>query len=64
MNLLLLTLVVRPVRKLAAIADQVSHGAMDAPEFHATGRDEIAELGRSFNLLRISMVEAFKLLKE
>ena len=63
-NLLLLTLVVRPVRKLAAIADLVSHGAMDAPEFHPTGRDEIAELGRSFNLLRISMVEAFKLLKE
>jgi HAMP domain-containing protein len=56
---------VRPVRKLAAIADQVSQGTletiMDAPEFPTTGGDEIAALGRSFNRMRISIVEMIKM---
>lgn len=64
-NVLLATLVVRPVRKLAAIADQVSQGTletiMDAPEFPTTGGKEIAALGKSFNRMRISIVEALKM---
>jgi HAMP domain-containing protein len=62
-NTLLVTLVVRPVRKLAAIADQVSLGTMDAPEFLTQGDDEIAALGRSFNRMRRSLVEALNLLQ-
>ena len=62
-NALLVALVVRPVRKLAAIADQVSLGTMDAPEFPTKGTDEIAALGRSFNRMRRSLVEALKLLQ-
>jgi HAMP domain-containing protein len=62
-NILLVTLVVRPVRKLATIADQVSLGAMDAPEFPTQGSDEIAALGSSFNRMRRSLVEALELLK-
>lgn len=64
-NVLVATLVVRPVRKLAAIADQVSQGTLetirDAPEFPTTGGDEIAALGRSFNRMRISIVEMIKM---
>ena len=64
-NGLLATLVVRPVRKLAAIADQVSQGTLetiiDAPEFPTTGGNEIAALGRSFNRMRISIVEMIKM---
>jgi len=63
-NVLMTMLVVRPVLKLSAIADQVSKGDMDAPEFPATGRDEIAELGSSFNRLRISLRKAMSALRE
>ena len=38
-NILLYRLVVRPVRRIAAVADQVSQGDMSAPEFPAGRRD-------------------------
>jgi HAMP domain-containing protein len=62
-NILLVFLVARPVRRLATIADQVSMGAMDAPEFPTKGSDEIAALGASFNRMRRSLVEALKMLQ-
>ena len=62
-NILLVTLVVRPVRKLAAIADQVSLGSLDAPEFPTRGSDEITALGLSFNRMRRSLVEALNMLQ-
>ena len=64
-NFLLYTLVVNPVRRLRSIADQVSLGAMDAPEFPAGGgSEEIASLGQSFNRMRRSLVEALNMLQE
>jgi protein-histidine pros-kinase len=63
LNLLLALLVVRPVRRLAGIADEVSKGNMDAPDFPATGGDEIATLGTSFNRMRRSLVEAMNMLQ-
>jgi HAMP domain-containing protein len=62
-NILLTLLVVRPVRRLATIADQVSLGAMDAPDFPMKGSDEIGALGASFNRMRRSLVEALKMLQ-
>ncbi len=62
MNLLLWLLVVRPVNRLARIADQVSLGDMDAPEFVVKGRDEIARLGESFNRMKKSLVQVFKMI--
>ena len=63
-NILMTTLVVRPVVKLSTIADQVSKGNMDAPEFPVKGGDEIAALGVSFNRLRISLRKAILALRE
>jgi HAMP domain-containing protein len=63
-NILMSTLVVRPILKLSTIADQVSKGNMDAPEFPAKGGDEIAALGLSFNRLRISLRKAILALRE
>jgi HAMP domain-containing protein len=63
-NILMATLVVRPVVKLSTIADQVSKGNMDAPEFPVKGGDEIAALGVSFNRLRISLRKAILALRE
>lgn len=63
-NILMATLVVRPVVKLSTIADQVSKGNMDAPEFPVKGGDEIAALGVSFNRLRISLRKAILALRD
>ena len=62
LNVLLSTLLIRPIKKLGTIADQVSLGQMDAPEFPARGSDEMAALGRSFNRMRRSLVEAIEML--
>ena len=61
-NILMTTLVVRPVLKLAAIADQVSLGHLDAPAIPVKGGDEIATLGLSFNRLRITVTKALEAL--
>jgi protein-histidine pros-kinase len=64
LNLMLSLLVIRPIKKLGAIADQVSLGKMDAPEFAAKGRDEMAALGQSFNRMRRSLAEAIHMLDQ
>ena len=63
LNLLLALLVVRPVRRLAGIADEVSKGNMEAPDFPSKGGDEISTLGTSFNRMRRSLVEAMNMLQ-
>lgn len=62
-NLVLYFLVVRPVRRMAQIADQLSVGDTTAPEFPVTGGEEIAALGRAFNRMRISLNKALKMLE-
>ena len=61
-NLVLYLLVVRPVRRMAQIADRLSVGDASAPEFPVSGGEEIAALGRSFNRMRKSLDKALKLL--
>jgi len=63
-NIVLGAIVVRPVRKLAEIADEVSKGNMDAPEFPSGGSDEIGTLVASFNRMRRSLVEALNMLQQ
>ena len=62
LNLLLWTLVIRPVRRLSALSDRVSLGELDAPEFIVRSRDEIGVLTGSFARMRKSLVHALKLL--
>jgi HAMP domain-containing protein len=63
LNILLTTLIVRPVRRMSLIADEISTGNMSAPEIQPKGRDEIASLGTSFNRMRRSLENAMKLLE-
>ena len=63
MNLLLHFVIVKPIRRMSAIASEVSLGNMDAPEFAERGRDEIASLAGSFNRMRRSLANAMKLLE-
>jgi protein-histidine pros-kinase len=62
-NLVLYLVIVRPVRRMAAIADEVSLGNMAAGEFPARGSAELTDLARSFNRMRTSLAKALKMLE-
>ena len=47
-------IVTGPVRRMSHIAEEVSLGRSDAPQFHGRGSDEIARLGQSFTRMRRS----------
>ena len=57
-------MVIRPVTKLSKLADQVSLGDMDVPDFTRRGRDEIGVLAESFNRMKKSVVQAMKMLED
>jgi protein-histidine pros-kinase len=63
LDIVLLFTVVRPLRKLSAMADQISVGRMDMPELPVRGSDEIAVLAGSFNRMRRSLERAMKMLE-
>jgi protein-histidine pros-kinase len=63
LNVMLNSLIVHPIRKLARAADEVSTGNFDIPEFQAGGKDEIKVLGASFNRMRRSLEKAMKMLE-
>lgn len=63
LNGMLWWLVIRPVTKLARLADRVSLGEMNAPPFAAGARDEIGKLAQSFTRMRKSLVQAMKMLE-
>jgi HAMP domain-containing protein len=62
LNLMLYRLVIRPVSALSGIADRVSLGEFDAPEFKVQSNDEIGVLSESFNRMRTSLAHAMKML--
>lgn len=61
LNLLLWWMFVRPVTRMAALADKVSLGE-DAPDFAHASRDEIGSLARSLSRMRNSLVQAIRML--
>ncbi len=63
LNLLLHFVVLQPMRRLSAMADQVSHGDMEVENVPVKGSDEVAALTCSFNRMRISLVTALKMLE-
>ena len=64
LNLMLLAMVIRPVTRLSRLADQVSMGEIEVPDFKAGGKDEIGVLADSFNRMKKSVVQAMKMLEE
>jgi HAMP domain-containing protein len=61
-NVLFYTLVLRPMGRIAVIANAISEGRSDAEQFSIHGNDEIATLGKAFNRLRLSLEKAMALL--
>jgi protein-histidine pros-kinase len=64
LNLLLWAVVIRPLRRLSAMADRVSTGDFDVAEVTVKGRDEVAVLASSFHRMRISLAKAMHMLEE
>jgi protein-histidine pros-kinase len=63
LNVLLMFAVIRPIKRLSQMADEVSTGNLDAPEVTVKGTDEVAVLSGSFNRMRISLTKALKMLE-
>jgi protein-histidine pros-kinase len=63
-DLLLRALVVKPVVGISEMADSVSMGKLDTPEYVSTSRDEIGSLATSFNRMRRSLQNAMRMLEE
>ena len=62
LNVMLYLLVIRPVTALSKVANRVSLGEPDVPEFAADGRDEIGTLAKSFTRMRRSLDQAIKMI--
>jgi protein-histidine pros-kinase len=63
LNLMLYLLVIRPVTRLSKLANRVSLGEPDVPEFPTGKRDEIGTLAQSFARMRHSLDQAIKMLE-
>ena len=61
---LLRALVVKPVVGISELANDVSMGNLDAPEFIRDSKDEIGSLAASFTRIRRSLRRAMKMLEE
>jgi HAMP domain-containing protein len=64
LNVMLHTMVIRRVTRLAAIADQVSLGNLEAGEFKTRSKDEIGVLTEALGRMKTSLVQALKMLEE
>jgi HAMP domain-containing protein len=64
LNVMLYTMVIRRVTRLAGIADQVSLGNLDAGEFKAGSKDEIGTLSEAMGRMKASLVQAMKMLEQ
>jgi protein-histidine pros-kinase len=63
LNAMLMLVIVRPVNRLSKIADEVSLGNMEAPDFEVSGNDEIGTLAQAFGRMRKSLAQAIKMLE-
>jgi HAMP domain-containing protein len=63
LNVFLWFSILRPIRRLSHMADEVSMGNLDVPEFRRPGGDEISRLAGSFHRMRVSLVKAIKMLE-
>jgi HAMP domain-containing protein len=63
LNVMLYSIVIRRVTRLAKIADQVSLGNMDAGEFKSKSKDEIGVLTEALARMKASVVQAMNMLE-
>ena len=62
LNVMLTIFIVHPIMQLSRTADAISKGRLDMPDFSDKGRDEVSQLGQSFNRMRRSLQKAIALI--
>jgi protein-histidine pros-kinase len=62
LNILLRSLVIKPIIEMADVANRMSQGEENLPEFKEKGKNEIAVLGASFNRMKRSLEKAMDML--
>jgi len=62
LNLMMSLLIVRPITRMSAAANEISTGNLEIPEFSEKGGDEVALLSKSFNRMRRSLEKAIELI--
>ena len=62
LNIFLHLIIIKRINNIAAKSNEISKGDMTVAEFEQTGKDELASLGHSFNLMYRSLSSAVKLL--
>lgn len=62
LDLVLASLVVRPIKRIAQQADDISQGRTEGGDIVVKGNDEIAGLANAFNRMTRSLLKAMKLL--
>jgi HAMP domain-containing protein len=62
LNLVLWWMFIRPITKISGLADRISLGEVDAPDFVARGRDEIGLLANALSRMRRSLLQALNML--
>jgi protein-histidine pros-kinase len=63
MNGVLWWMFIRPITRISALADRISLGEIDAPDFEARSHDEIGMLARALSRMRHSLVQAIHMLE-
>lgn len=63
LNLLMHFFILKPIQQITTLARDVSAGKPDIQEYTVKGKDEIASLGRSFNLMHRSLQNAMRMLE-
>lgn len=64
LNVMLSMLIVRPITRMSAAADEISKGNMEIAELEDGGKDEVSLLARSFNRMRRSLEKAISLIEK
>ena len=62
LNIMLSRMIIQPISRMAIVAEQISIGNFENPEFAEGGRDEVAVLGRAFNRMRRSLQKALQMI--
>lgn len=64
LNLMLTRVIIKPITSMSRVADDVSMGNFDIPEFDEARRNEIGRLATSFNRMRRSLEQAMRMIDE
>ena len=64
LNIMMHFVIIRPLARMARVADAISTGDLTLQDLPADGKDEVSTLAQAFNRLRRSVEKALKMIEE